>query len=132
VASIFGRYGLRNEHIVSSVATLRINPGRWLDFMMRFELGLDVPDPNRAGVSALTIAGSYIVGGLILLLPYIFLDNIFTALWGVDCRDPRSLVIFGYVKSGFTGILPLRGGFQTVLVGGLAATAVFGIARLIG
>lgn len=132
VASIFGRYGLTHEHIVPLVATLRANPDRWVDFMMRFELGLDVPDPTRAGVSALTIAGSYIVGGLIPLLPYIFLDNIVMALWGSIAVTPVALFIFGYVKSGFTGSPPLRGGLQTVFVGGLAATAAFGIARLIG
>jgi len=132
VSSIFGRYGLSHEHIVPLVATLRANPERWVDFMMRFELGLGVPDPNRAGVSALTIAGSYIVGGLIPLLPYIFLDNMFTALWGSIAVTSVALFIFGYVKSGFTGSPPLRGGLQTVFVGGLAATAAFGIARLIG
>lgn len=89
--------------------------------MMRFELGLDVPDSKRASLSALTIAGSYI-----------FLDNIFTALWGSIAVTSVALFIFGYVKSGFTGSPPLRGGIQTVLVGGVAATAAFGIARLIG
>lgn len=132
VASILGRYGLSKEHIAPLVATMRAHPDQWVNFMMRFELGLDVPDPKRAGVSALTIAGSYIVGGLIPLLPYIFLDNIFTALWGSIAVTPVALFIFGYVKSGFTGIPPLRGGIQTVLVGGLAAAAAFGIARLIG
>jgi VIT1/CCC1 family predicted Fe2+/Mn2+ transporter len=132
VAGIFSRYGLRYEHLVPLVATLRANPDRWVDFMVRFELGLDVPDPKRAGVSAMTIAGSYIVGGLVPLLPYIFLDNIVTALWGSIAVTPVALFIFGYVKSRFTGISPLRGGLQTVLVGGLAAAAAFGIARLIG
>lgn len=132
VAGIFSRYGLSYEHFVPLVATLRANPDRWVDFMMRFELGLDVPDPKRAGVSAMTIAGSYIVGGLVPLLPYIFLDNIVTALWGSIAVTPVALFIFGYVKSRFTGISPLRGGLQTVLVGGLAAAAAFGIARLIG
>lgn len=132
VAGIFSRYGLSYEHLVPLVATLRANPDRWVDFMVRFELGLDVPDPKRAGVSAMTIAGSYIVGGLVPLLPYIFLDNIVTALWGSIAVTPVALFIFGYVKSRFTGISPLRGGLQTVLVGGLAAAAAFGIARLIG
>ena len=91
-----------------------------------------MPDPTRAGVSALTIAGAYIVGGRIPLLPYIFLDNIVTALWGSIAVTPVALFIFGYVKSGFTGSPRLRGGLQTVFVGGLAATAAFGIARLIG
>jgi vacuolar iron transporter family protein len=132
VAGIFERYGLSDEQIAPLVATLRANPDRWVDFMMRFELGLDVPDPKRAGVSALTIAGSYVVGGLIPLLPYILLSNILTALWGSVVVTPVALFIFGYVKSRFTGIAPLRGGVQTVLVGGLAAAAAFGIARLIG
>jgi vacuolar iron transporter family protein len=132
VAGIFSRYGLSHEHILPLIATLRVNPERWVDFMMRFELGLDVPDPKRAGVSAMTIAGAYIVGGLIPLLPYIFLDNIAMALWGSIAITPVALFIFGYVKSRFTGISPLRGGIQAVLVGGLAAAAAFGIARLIG
>lgn len=132
VAGILGRYGLSHEHILPLVETLRANPERWVDFMMRFELGLDVPDPKRAGASAMTIAASYIVGGLIPLLPYIFLDNIVRALWGSVAITPVALFIFGYVKSRFTGISPLRGRLQTVFVGGLAATAAFGIARLIG
>jgi VIT1/CCC1 family predicted Fe2+/Mn2+ transporter len=132
VVGILGCYGLSDEHIVSLAATLRAHPERWVDFMMRFELGLEMPDPKRARVSALTIAGSYIVGGLIPLLPYIFLNNIFTALWGSIAVTLVALFIFGYVKSRFTGIAPLRGGLQTVLVGGLAAAAAFGIARLIG
>jgi len=61
-----------------------------------------------------------------------FLNNIFTALWGSIAVTLVALFIFGYVKSRFTGISPLRGGLQTVLVGGLAAAAAFGIARLIG
>ena len=72
VASILGLYGLSNEHIAPWVATRQANSDQWVDFMMQFEMGLDGPDPKRAGVSALTIAGSYIVGGLIPLLPYIF------------------------------------------------------------
>lgn len=83
-------------------------------------------------MSVLTIAGSYSVGGLIPLLPYMLLDDIFTALWGSIAVTPVALFIFGYVKSGFTGSPPLRGGLQTVFVGGSAATAVFGIARLVG
>jgi VIT1/CCC1 family predicted Fe2+/Mn2+ transporter len=132
VAEIFRHYGLGDAHIAPLITAFRASPERWVDFMMRFELGLDVPDPNRARMSALTIAGSYVVGGLIPLLPYIFVSNIRTALWASVAVTPVALFIFGYVKSGFTGILPLRGGSQTVLVGGLAAAAAFGIAHLIG
>lgn len=132
VAGILGRYGLSKEDIVPVIASLQAHPDRWVDFMMQFELGLNMPDPKRAGVSALTIAGSYILGGLIPLLPYIFLDDTFTALWWSIAVTLMALFIFGCVKSMFTGIPPLRGGMQTTLVGGLAATAAFGIARLIG
>ena len=132
VAEIFRHYGLGDEQIAPLITLFRANPERWVDFMMRFELGLDVPDPKRARMSALTIASSYVVGGLIPLLPYIFLNNILTALWASVVVTPVALFIFGYVKSGFTAVLPLHGGFQTVLVGGLAAAAAFGIARLLG
>ncbi len=132
VSEIFRGYGLRDEQIAPLIETLRANPTQWVDFMMRFELGLEAPDPTRARISAWTIALSYVVGGLIPLLPYIFIHDIFTALWCSVAVTPVALFVFGYVKSGFTGVPPWRGGLQTVLVGGLAATAAFGIARLLG
>jgi vacuolar iron transporter family protein len=131
VSEIFRGYGLRDEQITPLVDQLRANPAQWVDFMMRFELGLDVPDPTRARISAWTIALSYVVGGLIPLLPYIFFHDILTALWCSVAVTPVALFVFGYVKSEFTGVLPWRGGLQTVLVGGLAAAAAFTIARLI-
>ena len=131
VAEIFRGYGLQDEQIAPLVSSLQANPVKWVDFMMRFELGLDVPDPTRARLSAWTIALSYVVGGLIPLLPYIFFDNILTALWASVAVTPVAWFVFGSVKSGFTGISPWRGGGQTVFVGGLAAAAAFGIARLI-
>lgn len=88
--------------------------------------------PTRARISAWTIALSYVVGGLIPLLPYMVFSDIHTALWWSVAVTPVALFVFGYVKSGFTGVPPWRGGFQTVLVGGLAAAAAFGIARLLG
>jgi len=132
VSEIFRGYGLRDEQIAPLIETLRANPTQWVDFMMRFELGLDVPDPKRARISAWTIALSYVVGGLIPLMPYIIFPDILTALWWSVAVTPVALFVFGYVKSGFTGVPPWRGGFQTVLVGGLAAAAAFGIARLLG
>lgn len=132
VSEIFRSYGLRDEQIAPLIETLRANPTQWVDFMMRFELGLEVPDPTRARFSAWTIALSYVVGGLIPLLPYIFIHDIVTALWWSVAVTPVALFVFGYVKSGFTGVPPWRGGFQTVMVGGLAAAAAFGIARLLG
>ncbi len=132
VAEIFRGYGLRDEQIAPLIETLQANPTQWVDFMMRFELGLDEPDPTRARISAWTIALSYVVGGLLPLLPYMFFADIHTALWWSVAVTPVALFVFGYVKSGYTGVPPWRGGFQTLLVGGLAAAAAFGIARLLG
>ena len=132
VSEIFRGYGLRDDQIAPLIETLQANPTQWVDFMMRFELGLDEPDPTRARISAWTIALSYVVGGLIPLLPYMVFSDIHTALWWSVAVTPVALFVFGYVKSGFTGVPPWRGGFQTVLVGGLAAAAAFGIARLLG
>lgn len=131
VADIFRGYGLQDEQIAPLVSSLQANPAQWVDFMMRFELGLNVPDPTRARISAWTIALSYVVGGLIPLVPYIVFDDILKAFWASVAVTPVALFVFGYVKSGFTGISPWRGGGQTVLVGGLAAAAAFAIARMI-
>jgi VIT1/CCC1 family predicted Fe2+/Mn2+ transporter len=99
--------------------------------MMRFELGLEKPDPARAGRSAGTIAASYIAGGLIPLAPYILMHHVLSALWVSVGVTLLALFVFGSVKGHYTGVRPLRGGAQTVLVGGLAAAAAFFIARLI-
>ena len=106
VADIFRSYGLRDEQIAPVVAALQANPTQWVDFMMRFELGLEVPDPTRARISAWTIALSYMLGGLIPLLPYMVCDDLLTALWGSVAVTPVALFLFGYVKSWFTGISP--------------------------
>jgi VIT1/CCC1 family predicted Fe2+/Mn2+ transporter len=132
VAQIFRDYGLPEETIASAVAALRADRKRWVDFMMRFELGLERPDPKRARRSAATIAGSYIAGGLIPLLPYMLVSDIRTALLFSVSVTLVALFVFGYVKGRFTGLPPMRGAIQTTLIGGLAAGAAFGIARVIG
>lgn len=132
VAQVFREYGLADEQIGPVVAAIRADRERWTDFMMRFELGLEAPDPARARQSALTIALSYIAGGLIPLAPYILLHSLSTALWVSVGLTLTALLIFGYVKAHFTGLNPLRGAVQTVLIGGLAAGTAFAIARLIG
>jgi len=132
VAKIFRGYGLVDEQITHVVAAIRANPERWVDFMMRFELGLERPDPTRAPRSAFAIGASYIVGGLIPLLPYMLWSDVLTALWVSVGITPAALFLFGYVKGHFTGLNPLRGGLQTTLIGGLAAAAAFIIAKLIG
>jgi VIT1/CCC1 family predicted Fe2+/Mn2+ transporter len=110
---------------------MKLKPDKWVDFMMRFELGLEKPDPARARQSALTIALSYISGGLIPLASYIFIPTIHIALVVSILVTLGALFIFGFIKGKFTGISPLRSGLQTALIGGLAACAAFALARLI-
>lgn len=131
VAKVFRDYGLTEEQMAPVVKAITGNQKRWVDFMMRFELGLEEPDPARAARSAGTIALSYIVGGLIPLAPYIVMQNIEPALWVSVGVTLTALIVFGAIKGHYTGVKPWRGGMQTVLVGGLAAAAAFFIARLI-
>jgi VIT1/CCC1 family predicted Fe2+/Mn2+ transporter len=131
VLAVFTSYGLSEIESTPIVEALSTRPDAWLDFMMRFELGLEKPDPKRAPTSALTIAASYIVGGLIPLSPYFFFSPATSALLVSVIATLLALLLFGYVKGRFTGTKPFRSGFQTVLIGGLAAAAAFLIARLI-
>jgi len=132
VRDIFTAYGLKGEALDSVVSALSADRKRWVDFMMRFELGLEKPDPKRAPISAATIAVSYLVGGLIPLLPYMLTGELRTALlYSVICTG-IALAVFGAVKGRLTGINMLKSGFQTLLVGGLAAGAAFYLAHLFG
>jgi VIT1/CCC1 family predicted Fe2+/Mn2+ transporter len=131
VADIFSDYGLTDEEIEPIVRAFRQHPNSWIDFMMRFELGLEKPDPRRAFQSAFTIAGAYVAGGLIPLLPYIATRDMQLGLRFSVLTTLGALLIFGYVKGRFTGARPVRSAVQTVLIGGLAAAAAFLIARLI-
>jgi len=132
VASIFRAYGLDESNVQQVVGAIRSNRTRWVDFMMKFELGLDPPDPARARTSALTIAGSYVVGGLIPLSPYFFCPSARTGLLVSVAVTVVALGVFGYIKGRFTGKTPLRSAWQTVAVGGLAAGVAFALARSIG
>jgi VIT1/CCC1 family predicted Fe2+/Mn2+ transporter len=131
VAKVFRDYGLSKEQMAPIVAAITADQKKWVDFMMRFELGLEQPDPARAARSAGTIAASYVVGGLIPLAPYITMREVLPALWVSVGVTLLALFIFGSIKGHFTGVKPFRGGMQTVMVGGLAAAAAFFIARLI-
>lgn len=132
VAEVFEAYGLTPEQTWPIVEALRKQPRNWVDFMMRFELGLEKPDPKRALTSALTIAGAYVVGGLIPLSPYIILPKTSDALLLSVVLTLIALLIFGFVKGRFTGMRPLRSALQTAFIGSVAAGAAFAIARMIG
>jgi len=132
VAEVFQAYGLTEEQTWPIVQALRQQPRNWVDFMMRFELGLEKPDPKRALTSALTIAGAYIAGGFIPLAPYFFFHTASSALLLSIAMTLVALLIFGFVKGRFTGTRPIRSALQTAFIGSVAAGAAFAIARMIG
>ncbi|MBZ5583012.1 MAG: VIT1/CCC1 transporter family protein [Acidobacteriia bacterium] len=131
VADVFRGYGMSEEAIAPVVDAIASDQKRWVDFMMRFELGFEEPDPLRARNSAVTIALSYIGGGLVPLAPYMLAADVMTGLKFSMAVTLAALFLFGYVKGRLTGIAPLRGGLQTVIIGGLASAAAFGLARWI-
>jgi len=130
VAEIFRSYGLKEEAVNTVVSAIRSDRKRWVDFMMKFELGIDMPDPKRARNSALTIAFSYVAGGLVPLSPYFVAKSLPQALTGSIVVTLVALFVFGYIKGKFTVRRPLRSAWQTLLVGSLAAATAFQVARL--
>ncbi len=131
VAEVFQSYGLTEAETWPIVEALRKQPRQWIDFMMRFELGLEKPDPKRALTSAFTIGGAYAAGGFVPLAPYIATNNVSAALLFSILFTLVTLLIFGFVKGRFTGMKPIRSALQTALIGSVAAGAAFLIARLI-
>src|SRR5438874_589937 len=131
VADILRTYGMAEDHIKPAVEAMRDRPKQWIDFMMRFELGLEKPDPKRARVSASVIAASYVAGGLIPLSPYMLIGEAKPALIISVIVTLIALAIFGFIKGHYTGARPLRSAVQTTAIGGFAATAAFLIARAI-
>ncbi len=131
VLEILESYGISREHSRPIVDAFEKNPKTWVDWMMRFELGLEEPDPRRAVQSAVTIAVSYIVGGMIPLAPYIAIAQTQTALEYSVAATVVALAVFGYGKGYFTGAPKLRSAVRTTVIGGLAAAVAYGIARVI-
>lgn len=132
VAAVLRSYGLEGDKVTTVVDSIRADKKRWVDFMMRFELGLEEPDPKRASRSAFTIAFSYVAGGLVPLAPYFFFHSVHSALIGSVVVTLLALFVFGYIKGQFTTARPFRSAWQTVVVGSLAATAAFAIAKAMG
>ncbi len=131
VREIFSGYGLQGDALEQATHALISNPDSWVQFMMRNELGCEEPDPSRAPKSALTIGRSYVVGGLIPLIPYAFGLPIGKALRISVIVTLLALAVFGAVKARFTGVNVVGSALQTTLVGGLAAGAAFLIARAV-
>lgn len=131
IAEIFERYGLTGDSLNRAVDAVTSDHDRWIDFMMRFELGLEKPESGRDLRSAFAIGGSYVIGGLVPLAPYMAIPQTHGAFLVSTAVTFVALVLFGVFKGRFTGIPPLRAALQTVAVSGVAAAAAYGLARLV-
>ncbi|MGN6398587.1 MAG: VIT1/CCC1 transporter family protein [Mucilaginibacter sp.] len=131
VREVFADFGISEELQFQIAEEMAKDKDKWVDFMMRYELGLEQPQENRATKSALTIGASYVVGGIIPLSPYVFIGNSTVALYYSCAITLICLFVFGYFKSKLTGQEPLSGAIKVVVIGTLAAAAAFGMAKLI-
>lgn len=126
----FASIGLSEELQIKATEEIAQDKDRWVEFMMKYELGLEKPDPKRATKSALNIGLSYIAGGIIPLSPYFFIADSESALKFSVIATLFCLFLFGFFKSKITGINPWLGAIRVTLIGALAAGAAFGVAKL--
>ena len=132
VREFFEGLGLSKQVQEQATDELIKDKDRWADFMMKYELGLEKPDPKRAHKSGFNIGASYIVGGMIPLSPYFFVEDGITGLQYSAFVTLICLFIFGYFKSKLTGTSPIAGAIRVMIIGAIAAGCAFGIAKLIG
>lgn len=130
VREFFEKLGLSEDVQQKAVEEIAKDKQKWVDFMMKHELGLDKPDPRRATKSALNIGLSYVVGGLVPLSPYFFIDTPVEALKLSSIVTLICLFAFGYFKSRMTGVPPWAGALKVMLIGAVAASAAFGVAKI--
>ncbi|CAG8473497.1 11768_t:CDS:2 [Acaulospora morrowiae] len=132
IIDILSPYGLDPNTLAPIIEKLSSNPERFVDFMMKFELNLEKPDPSRAWKSAFTIGTSYFIGGLVPLLPYVFIEDSMMGLYVSCVITLICLIIFGFVKALFTA--PNKAfwtAIQTALIGAIAAAAAYGGVKLL-
>ncbi len=136
VEGLLMEYGITKESCAAVVADLKQDREKWVDFMMCFELKLSTPEQHRAWVSALTIGLAYFIGGFIPMIPYFFVNQVYTGLWISALVTATALLVFGYVKTGVTSSWSSQqksfmGAIYMLLIGGVAAASAFGLVRLI-
>lgn len=131
VREFFSGLGLSQDLQAQAVEEMTKDKDKWVDFMMKYELGLDKPDPQRARKSAFNIGASYVVGGLIPLSPYFFVSDGLSGLKISAVITLICLFVFGYFKSKMTGVNPLGGAIRVMVIGALAAGCAYGVARMI-
>lgn len=131
VRKVFLDWGLSKTVAEEATQEIIKDDDRWVEFMMKHELGLEKPNPSRAKKSAFNIGISYVIGGFIPLLPYFFVSTAIDGLKLSAMITLVSLYIFGFFKSKMTGINPWLGGIKVALIGATAAGAAFFLAKLI-
>jgi VIT1/CCC1 family predicted Fe2+/Mn2+ transporter len=131
VAEILQGFGVPEDKISTVVDGIKSNPDKWVDFMMKFELGLEKPDAKRLYQSPITIGFAYILGGMIPLFPYIVYEKVSDALQTSIIVTIIALAAFGWFKGKFTGTSPLKSSLQTTIIGSLAAATAYFVAKLI-
>jgi VIT1/CCC1 family predicted Fe2+/Mn2+ transporter len=131
VHAVFSEYGLTETEMEPVVRAFQNNHKAWVDWMMRFELGLEEPDPKRAISSATTIALSYIAGGLVPLAPYMIFKDPKSGFMMSVAATLSALFFFGFVKGKYTGAPQLKSGIRTTVIGGLAAGVAYAIAKAV-
>jgi VIT1/CCC1 family predicted Fe2+/Mn2+ transporter len=130
VMDFFAGIGLSEQMQLQATNEIIKDKDRWVEFMMKFELGLEEPNRKRAARSARNIGLSYIAGGIIPLSPYIFISDTTKALKFSVIATLVCLFVFGYFKSKFTGVPPVSGALKVMGIGAAAAAAAFLLARL--
>ncbi|ORY39092.1 DUF125-domain-containing protein [Rhizoclosmatium globosum] len=130
IFDIFEPYGMTKEDVQPLITRMRNNPTEWVEFMMKFELNMEKPDSSRLWISALTIGGSYFMGGLVPLFPYMVIANASTAFYVSIASTLVVLFIFGYVKASVLGVeQKFQSALEMMIVGGVASGAAYGIAK---
>lgn len=132
VGDILHEFGVPAEQVPVVVEGIRRNPSKWVDFMMKFELGLEQPDPRRLVQSPLIIGGAYAIAGFVPLFPYMIIPHVHEALPVSIVMSLAALFAFGAFKGYFTGQKIFKSALQTTLIGSIAAAAAFMIAGSIG
>ncbi|MBV8940024.1 MAG: VIT1/CCC1 transporter family protein [Alphaproteobacteria bacterium] len=132
VADILLEFGVPEKEVPIVAQGIMAHPERWADFMMRFELGLDKPDPHRQLLSPLVIGGAYALGGIIPLVPYMLCKTILAALGASIVVTGAALLVFGAFRGYVTGTGKLKSALQTTATVAIAALSAYMIAKLWG
>lgn len=131
---IFRPYGISTEAMRPLIEELKRDPELWVDFMVKFELGLEPQELRTAYFSGVTIGASYFIGGFVPLLPYLLIESTMCALYYSIGFTATVLFAFGWLKSSFlvkSKVSAFYSALQTLMIGMIAAGTAFGLVKLL-